>query len=185
MGVVGRCWALLGVALLWPLAVALGSPYLAYRSWIYIGAGFAGIVALGLLLIQPLAAHRIALTRRAHRVIGAAIIAAVSIHVGGLWLTSPPDVIDALLLRSPTPFALWGVIALWAMVALGIAALFRRRMGPLWWRRMHAGLLVPLIGGTVLHAVLIEGAMGQVSKAALCALVVFAALWAVMRMRLR
>ena len=30
---------------------------------------------------------------------------AVVIHVAGLWITSPPDMIDALLFTSPTPFS--------------------------------------------------------------------------------
>jgi hypothetical protein len=46
------------------------------------------------------------------------LVVAVVVHVGGLWITSPPDMIDALLLTSPTPFSAFGVIAMWAIFAV-------------------------------------------------------------------
>ena len=46
----------------------------------------------------------------------------VIVHVAGLWLTSPPDVIDVLLFRSPTPFSAWGAIAMWAVFAAALWA---------------------------------------------------------------
>jgi len=36
--------------------------------------------------------------------VGAAIILCVVLYVGGLFLTSPPGTLDALLLVAPTPF---------------------------------------------------------------------------------
>ena len=65
--------------------------------------------------------------RRAHHWIGGALVVAVVIHVGGLWITSPPDMIDALLFASPTPFSPFGVIAMWAIFAVALLAAFRRR----------------------------------------------------------
>ena len=103
-------WAALAAAIGVPIAAAAASPLLAWRDAVYILAGFAGIIALGLLLVQPLliggylpgfSAYR---GRRAHRWIGGALVAAMVIHVGGLWITSPPDMIDALTFTSPTPF---------------------------------------------------------------------------------
>ena len=38
------------------MIVAAGSEYLQYRSTVYIVAGFAGVVALSLMLMQPLLA---------------------------------------------------------------------------------------------------------------------------------
>ena len=127
-------WAVLASAIAVPIAAAALSPLLAWRDSIYIAAGFAGVIALGLLLVQPLLiggylpglpAHR---GRRVHRWIGAMLVVAVVIHVGGLWITSPPDVIDALLFVSPTPFSAWGVIAMWAIVAIALLVSFRRRL---------------------------------------------------------
>lgn len=172
-------WAALAAAICVPLAAAALSPLLAYRSAIYITAAFAGIIALGLMLIQPLLigghlpglpAHR---ARRMHRWIGGALVAAVVVHVGGLWITSPPDVIDALLFTSPTPFSAWGVIAMWAIFGTALLAAFRLRLRlrPRTWRIAHTMLAVVIAGGTVVHGLLIEGTMETVSKAVLCVLV--------------
>jgi hypothetical protein len=113
-------WARLAVALVAPVAIAATSPLLAWRQPVYIAAGFAGVVAMGLLLLQPLLAGGYLpglgtrVGRLAHRRVGVALVAAVVLHVAGLWITSPPDVVDALLFRSPTPFSAWGVVAMWA-----------------------------------------------------------------------
>ena len=99
---------------------------------------------------------------------------AVVIHVAGLWITSPPDMIDALLLTSPTPFSPFGVIAMWAIFAVALLAALRRRLRPRTWRIAHISLAIVIVAGTVVHAILIEGAMEMVTKAALCALVLAA-----------
>jgi len=176
-------WAVLAVAICVPIAAAATSPLLAWRDAVYILAGFAGIIALGLLLVQPLliggylpgfSAYR---GRRAHRWIGGVLVAAVVIHVGGLWITSPPDMIDALLFASPTPFSPWGVIAMWAIFAVALLAALRRRLGlrPRTWRIAHMLFAIVIVVGSVVHGVLIEGTMETVSKVALCALVLAAA----------
>jgi hypothetical protein len=85
-------------------------------------------------------------------------------------------VIDALLFRSPTPFSAWGVIAMWAVFATALLATFRRRLRlrPAVWRACHLTLAPVIVTGTVVHALLIEGTMGTLSKAVLCALVLAA-----------
>ncbi len=176
-------WVALAAAICVPIAAAAASPLLAWRGPVYILAGFAGIVGLGVLLFQPLLIGgylpglSVRLGRRAHRWIGGALVVAVVIHVAGLWITSPPDMIDALLLTSPTPFSPFGVIAMWAIFAVALLAALRRRLGlrPRTWRIAHILLAIVIVAGTVVHAVLIEGAMEMVSKAALCALVLAAA----------
>ena len=172
-------WAALAIAICVPIAAAAASPLLAWRDPVYILAGFAGIIALGIVLIQPLLiggylpglSGRIG--RRAHLWIGAALVVAVVIHVGGLWITSPPDMIDALLFSSPTPFSPWGVIAMWAIFAVALLAALRRRLGlrPRTWRIAHMLLAMAIVAGSVAHGMLVEGTMETVSKAALCALV--------------
>jgi hypothetical protein len=170
-------WAALAAAVCVPIAFAAASPLLEWRGAVYILAGFAGIIALGLLLVQPLmiggylpgpSAYR---ARRAHHWIGGALVAAVVIHVGGLWITSPPDMIDALTFTSPTPFSPFGVIAMWAIFAVALLAAFRRRLGLRAWRLIHMSLAAIIVLGTVLHGMLIEGTMETISKAALCVLV--------------
>lgn len=167
-----------------PVAIAARSPLLQWRDATYIAAGFAGIVAMALLLVQPLlpSGRLPGLApfggRRWHRWVGTTVVLLVVLHVAGLWLTSPPDVVDALLLRSPTPFSVWGVAAMWAVLLLALVAGLRRRLRPRLWRLVHAGLVVVVVGGTVVHALLIEGAMGTVSKVVLAVLVVAASAWA-------
>jgi hypothetical protein len=167
--------------------MAATSPLLAWRQPIYIVAGLAGVVALAILLLQPLLAAgylpglRAGQGRRAHVWIGTGLAAVVGVHVVGLWLTSPPDVIDALLFRSPTPFSAWGVIAMWAVFAAALLAALRRRLHvrPRVWRLLHTTLAIVVVLGSVIHALLIEGTMGTVSKAALCVLVVAAVVKAI------
>lgn len=185
-------WVALALAICVPIAAAAMSPLLAWRGPVYILAGFAGIVALGLVLVQPLliggylpplSAYR---GRRAHHWIGGALTLAVVIHVAGLWITSPPDMIDALLFSSPTPFSPFGVISMWAIFIVALLAALRRRLGLRLrtWRIAHIPLAIVIVIGSVVHCLLIEGTMETVSKAALCALVlaatvkVMAELWA-------
>ncbi len=175
-------WAGLATAIAVPIAIAATSPLLAYRGPVYIAAGFAGIIAMALVLVQPLLAGGslpglpTRPGRRVHRWIGALLVAMVVAHVAGLWLTSAPDVIDALLFDSPTPFSAWGVVAMWAIFATALLAALRGRLriAPRVWRLGHTTLAVVIVIGSVVHALLIEGAMGNVSKVVLCVLVVAA-----------
>jgi predicted ferric reductase len=189
---VSLIWVALAAAVCIPVAAAAASPLLAWRGPVYILAGFAGIIALGVMLLQPLLiggylpglSARIG--RRAHHWIGGTLVVAIVIHVGGLWITSPPDMIDALTFSSPTPFSPWGVIAMWAIFAVALLAVLRRRLGlrPRTWRIAHMLLAIVIVVGSVVHGILIEGAMETVTKAGLCALVlaatikVMADLWA-------
>lgn len=173
-------WAAVGAAIAIPCLEAATSPLLAWRDPIYITGCFAGVAALALLLLQPLLAAsylpglRVRRGRLAHAWVGGAVVAAIALHVAALWRTSPPDVIDALLFRSPTPFSVWGVVAMWAAFATALLAVTRRWQRPRAWRRFHMGLAVVIVSATVVHAMLIDGTMGTVSKAALCALVLVA-----------
>ena len=175
-------WASLAAAICLPIALAGTSDLLKWRGAVYIVAGFAGVFALGLLLVQPLliagylpglSAYR---ARRAHHWIGGALVIAVVFHVGGLWIASPPDMIDALTFASPTPFSPFGVIAMWSIFVVALLAAFRRQLGLRTWRIVHMALAAVIVVGTVAHAMLIEGTMETVSKASLCLLVVGAAI---------
>lgn len=175
-------WAALALAIGVPIALATESEQLAWRGPVYILAGFAGIIALGLVLVQPLliggylpglSAYR---RRRAHHWIGGTLAIAVGIHVAGLWITSPPDMIDALTFSSPTPFSPFGVIAMWAIFVVALLAALRRRLGLRLrtWRIVHIPLAIVIVACSVAHCLLIEGTMETISKAALCAFVLAA-----------
>jgi len=176
-------WAALALAMTTPLLAAAFSPLLQWRDGIYIASGFAGIFGMTLLLVQPLLAAgdlpnlSQARARRLHRLVGTLLLGSVVAHVVGLWITSPPDVIDALTFTSPTPFSVWGVIAMWTVFAAALMAVLRKRMPvrPMTWRRAHVALALTIAVGTVIHVLLIEGTMETVTKYGLCALVLLAA----------
>ncbi|MDX2202633.1 MAG: ferric reductase-like transmembrane domain-containing protein [Hyphomicrobiaceae bacterium] len=175
-------WSGVAAAIVVPIAAAAMSEQLAWRHPVYIAAGFAGIVGLALLLVQPMLMSRslpglpAPRGRRLHRWIGILLVGTVIAHVGGLWVTSAPDVIDALLFVSPTPFSAWGVIAMWAVFAVAVLAAVRRRLRPRVWHIGHMLLAAIIVAGSVVHALLIEGTMETISKVVLCALVVVATL---------
>ncbi|SMC14605.1 Ferric reductase like transmembrane component [Roseovarius aestuarii] len=144
-----------------------------------------------LLLVQPLlvAGYLPGMSglrgRQAHRWVGVVMVVSVVVHVVALWITSPPDVIDALLFTSPTPFSAWGVIAMWAVFAAAQLGLLRRRLRlrPHLWRRSHTALAAVVVVGSVVHAMLIEGTMETMSKVALCVLVLTATVKALAALR--
>ncbi len=188
---VALIWVVFAAAIGVPIALSLTSPLLEWRGPVYITAGLAGMIALGLLLVQPaliagylpdLSAYR---ARRIHHWTGGAVVVALLVHIGGLWITSPPDMIDALTFTSPTPFSPFGVTAMWAIFAVALLAAFRRRMGLRMWRIVHTSLAVVIVGGSVVHVVLVEGTMETTSNAALCALVVAAAIQAIVDVWMR
>lgn len=197
--VVGRLrdvfvWVLIAVAMAVPLTAAAYSPLLAWRDPIYILAGFAGIWSMCLLVVQPLLAAGVLPRlsrlqgRRIHIWVGACVVAFVTLHVIGLWITSPPDVVDALLFRSPTAFSNWGVVAMWLVFVTALLAAARRRLRlrPRHWRALHLLLVSVIAGCTIAHAKLIEGTMEPSSKIALSVVITGAlayAIWVSLRAR--
>ena len=188
-------WGLLTAAVIIPIAASAMSPLLAWRGPAYIAAGFAGVVAMTLLLVQPLlvGGYLPGLSgrrgRRVHGLVGSLLVLAVVVHVAGLWITSAPDVVDALLFLSPTPFSAYGVIAMGTVFAAALLALFKRKLGkwgvkPQQWRLFHTGFVAVTVIGSVVHALLIEGTMETISKAALCILVVAATVKLILDLRL-
>lgn len=175
-------WGCLVLVACIAIAASAMSPLLAWREPIYIAGSFAGIVALVVLLFQPLLMLRqmpgltILQGRKIHRWVGVLLLLSVITHVLALWLTSPPDVIDALLFRSPTLFAPWGVVAMWAVFISAAIVTIRRRLRfkIVTWQRLHGCLAVVIVAGSVVHAYLIEGAMEPWSKWALCVAVIVA-----------
>ena len=175
-------WAIVLAGTLVPIGLAATSDLLAYRGPVYILACFAGIAALALVLVQPLliAGYLPGLSgylgRRAHVWIGGALVFAVVVHVGGLWIANPPDMVDALLFMSPTLFSPFGVIAMWVIFAVALMAALRRplRLSPRTWRVTHMTMAVVVVVCSVVHGLLIEGTMETISKTLLCALVVAA-----------
>lgn len=184
-------WAGLAALALVPVLLAATSPLLAWRSWIYIAACFAGIAALAMLLFQPLLVAGFLpgiaapAGRKWHRLGGALLVALVIIHVAGLWISSPPDVIDALTFTSPTPFSPWGVTAMWAVFFAGFFAALRKplRISVKTWRLVHTALASIIVTGSIVHALLVEGTMEPISKIAIGIEVFAAAMLAFWKLR--
>jgi predicted ferric reductase len=169
-------WSGVTAIMVVPVVIAAFSPYLPSRSVPYIVGGFAGIVCLSLQFLQPLlpagylAGSEGLAGRRWHRWLGVAIVAAVALHVGGLYVTSPADTMDALLLVSPTPFSVYGVTAMWGIVATAVLVLLRRRVSLRFaiWRLVHNVIGAIVVVAVIVHALQIEGAMEPTSKWMLC-----------------
>ena len=115
--------------------------------------------------------------RRVHHWIGGALVVAVVVHVGGLWITSSAGHDRRAALHIADAILPLGVIAMWAIFATALLAAFRRRLGlaPRTWRITHMVFAIVIVVGSVVHGLLIEGTMETMSKAALCTLVVAAA----------
>jgi hypothetical protein len=112
----------------------------------------------------------------------------VALHVIGLWITSPPDVVDALLFVSPTPFSVWGVIGMWAILVSAVLVLLRRRLrhSLATWRRVHTGFAIVIVTSSIIHAMQIVGTMEKVSKGLLSFLILTATVIVVIeRLKLR
>ena len=134
------------------------------------------------MLLQPLLAAgylpglRLFQARNLHRWIGMVIVAGVALHIGGLYLTSPPDALDALLLVSPTPFSIYGVIGMWGLVLTVVLVVVRTRLElrPRLWRLVHNGVVAVVVASSVAHALMIDGTMGAISKQLLCVAIIAA-----------
>jgi hypothetical protein len=184
-------WGALAAVTAGAMVSAAASPLLEWRQPVYVAAGFAGVVALALMLAQPLLAAgwlpglEGRAGRRVHRWTGAALVASIVVHVAGLWVFSPPDVVDALLFASPTPFSDWGVVAMWAAFAAALLAALRRpaRMAPRRWRPAHASMAAAAVVCGVVHTLLVEGALGAAAKTALCVFALVALAAALARLR--
>lgn len=172
-----------------PLIAALMSPLLEWRQPTYIIAGASGVIALALLLYQPMLAYRWlpgltqTRSRKIHRRIGICIVLFVVLHVAGLWLTSPPDVVDALLFRSPTSFSPWGVVSMWALFVSMVFVGLRRRLTlrASTWQLVHRLFGAIIVVGAVVHTLLVDGTMEIFTKLLLCTAVILATLAALLR----
>lgn len=179
-------WLALALAITIPVGLAARSPLLEWREPVYILAGFAGVAGLALLLVQPLLIVGALPGVRSlcvHMWTGTVLIILVVIHIAGLWVASPPDVVDVLLFRSPTPFSIWGALAMWAIFTAGILAVGKKWLGLRFWRLAHSAAAITTVVGTVVHAWFVLGTMEVMSKGTLCLLVLGASVWALRRRR--
>lgn len=159
-----------------PIIAAAASPLQRGRELLWVIGGMAGVVAMSLLFVQPLltaaAPHLLAARTgiRWHRAGGLAIVVLVALHIGALYVYSPDDITDALMLVAPTRFSLYGVIGMWCLILTAVLAATRRvlRLDYRLWRILHSVLAVAIVSASAIHAIQIEGAMEDYSKLAIC-----------------
>jgi DMSO/TMAO reductase YedYZ heme-binding membrane subunit len=90
-----------------------------------------------------------------HRFLGGLAVVFTGVHVAALLAD---DYVTFTLTDVLVPFAsawrpgavAWGVVAVYLLVAVELSSLLRRRLPPVWWRRLHV-LSVPLYGVGTLH----------------------------------
>ncbi len=102
----------------------------------------SGAVAIGLLLGLKATRGRAGELRAAHEVLALVTLMAVVLHAAVLlldpWLQ--PSVTDLVVPFAGEHAPFWtglGIIAMWAMAALGLSYYARNRIGAARWRRLH------------------------------------------------
>ncbi len=151
-------------------ATAALSPLQQGREAIWIFGALSGVLALCLFPIQPLLALpglRRGLGNWVHPALGGTIIGLSVAHITGLWIYSPEDITDALLLQAPTPFSAWGLSGLAGLIGAALIAVLRRRVRPAIRIALHLVLAGLGAFAAMMHAWLILGAMSTASKALL------------------
>lgn len=175
-------WGLTAGLVLVPVTLAALSPLQSGREFTYVIGALAGVLALSLLFVQPLLAAGFlsglmpSIEKRWHRRLGVVLVSAVGLHILGLYLASPDDMSDALMLVAPTPFSLYGVIALLAVALLGLSAVIRPRLrSRLWlWKVAHSSLALIVVSASIVHAWMIDGTMNGLSKIISCVCIALA-----------
>lgn len=168
-------WVLITLLLVAPAALSLLSPLQVGRDFWWIVGALAGIVALSLVVLQVLLTTPWLIgildtsTMRLHRLLGLAVAGVVIAHVLGLYLYSPDDVSDALVLAAPTHSRL-GVLSAWCVLLSVALALARRRLGLTYsdWQILHAALAVFVVATAVGHTLMIRGTLDGPLEIALC-----------------
>lgn len=146
------------------MAVALSSTYLRAAPPSLVVSIVTGVLAVGLLALQPIWAVAVRLRRLGlqwHVWLGATALALVAVHVVALVVLSPDDVLFAASPDGPTRarMAVLATVALFVTVGLGVVGRRRRRSSSPGLTVLHAffGLWTLVLG--IGHAVLTDGAL--------------------------
>lgn len=162
------------------MGVAVFSPLSATREPMWVAGSLLGVLALALLPLQALLPQRVRRSTaatgagalgvpRLHRLVGLGVLAATVLHVAALYVVSPDDIGDALVLQAPT-YSRLGMISAVCLIGTVLFALLRRRTGldAANWRLIHGGLAVAIVGTAAAHVLMIRGALDGPVEIALC-----------------
>jgi predicted ferric reductase len=175
-------FAVLAVIVSAPVVVSSLSPLQTGRTITWVLGTAAGVLGLSLLVVQMILPTRWLYVMlggsnlRWHRRLGLAVAALVIAHVVGLYLYSPDDIGDALILQAPT-YSRLGVLSAWCMLLTVGLALARRRLPLLYddWQILHSVLAVAVTGTAVGHVLLLEGTLDGLAEWLVCLAAVAAA----------
>jgi predicted ferric reductase len=169
-----------------PVLLAALHPLQAGREPLWVWGTLAGVLALSLIVIQvllPTGWLNLALGEqnwRWHRILGISVTGLVFAHILGLYLYSPDDIGDALVLAAPT-YSRLGMLSLGCLVLTVALALMRHRL-PLTlsdWQIFHSVLAMAVVGTAVAHVLLLQGTLDGFAEGLLCGSAVVAVLMAV------
>ncbi len=170
-----------------PTLLAALSPLQIGRAPLWVWGTLAGVLALSLLVIQVLlptgwlndwiGEHNFSW----HRILGISITGLVIAHILGLYLYSPDDIEDALVLAAPTYSRLGVLSAGCLLLSMGLAlARSRLPLAPVDWQILHSVLAVAVVGTAVAHALLLQGTLDGFAEGLLCGSAVVAVLMAIL-----
>ena len=106
------------------------------------------------------------------------------VDIVALYLTSPADIADALLLRSATPFSIYGVVGFGGVLLIAALVLFRSKIPTGHWKTIHVIIALIVVLASVIHALWIQGTMGLVSMWLLCGVILLCTMYAVIKLKI-
>lgn len=174
---VQRWLGLLGLVaiVLLPVLLAALSPLQAGRAVPWVWGTLAGVLALSLVVVHVLlptgwlnsfvGEHNLGW----HRILGISITGLTLAHILGLYLYSPDDIGDALVLAAPT-YSRLGVLSAGCLVLSVVLAVTRRqlRLADADWKTIHSALAIAIVGTAVAHAVLLQGTLDGLAEGLVC-----------------
>ncbi|NJL36811.1 MAG: hypothetical protein HC899_08630 [Leptolyngbyaceae cyanobacterium SM1_4_3] len=184
-----QSWPMRAVLLIFvmlPALLAALSPLQHGRAPLWILGTLAGVLSLSLIVVQvllPTGWLNFGIGEqnfRWHRVLGISITLLVVAHILVLYLYSPDDIGDALILAAPTYSRLGVLSATCLLISVGLA-LTRSKLPltPADWQILHSFLAVAVVGTAIAHAFLLQGTLDGFAEGLLCGSAVVAVLMAV------
>lgn len=184
--------SLLVALVILPTLLAALNPLQSGRAPLWVLGTVAGVLSLSLIVVQVLLPTGWLndwigeQNLRWHRILGMTVTGLVIAHVLGLYLYSPDDIGDALVLAAPT-YSRLGVLSAGCLLLSVTMATARSKLplAPADWQILHHVLAVAIVGTGVAHAILLQGTLDGFAEGLLCGSAVVAVLMAVIYWQIR
>lgn len=169
-----------------PILLAALSPLQVGRTAPWVLGTLAGVLALRLLVVQVLlptgwlnsimGEHNLGW----HRLLGISITGLTLAHILGLYIYSPDDIGDALVLAAPTYSRLGVLSAGCLLLSVGLEVTRRQlQLAEADWKIFHSVLAVAVVGTAVAHTVLLQGRLDGLAEGLVCGSAVVAVFMAI------